>query len=177
MSIRLLRSHPVIIEGQDDWVVNPPTPDPSGITDAGIYKAHSGSKIDRTGLTDNPLVVYTPGTGGKATTVFGFNLFSGSSNTGYTQTSPGEDINTEVARLQNDYGTFDDGKYFVSGFLPSTWGSASMSNAPGSHLTVCFTWTIGSISNGSHDATITSFAQSVPAGMHVRLTYKDRKSV
>jgi hypothetical protein len=110
-------------------------------------------------------------------TQFGFNIFVGSGITTYTTGGPlsGENATSQIARLVADYGNFDDGKIFYTsgGFnLPSVWNT-TIGGGPNTHMSVCFSWTIGTISDGSHDAAITAYCQSVPAGKTVRLCWNE----
>jgi hypothetical protein len=112
-----------------------------------------------------------PGDNRTPVTGFGFNTWA--SYNAYTN-GVAESATQMLTRLVNDYGPFGWTKSFYGqSFLPATWSGLNQGENnpvnPASHHIICFGWSLGSIANGSHDQTLESFAQSVPAGKHVIL--------
>jgi hypothetical protein len=106
-----------------------------------------------------------------ATVGWGFNLFNGWN--GYTQTT--SETSTQVcARLKaQGFGSWKYEKVFYGGFLPATWAKGTQGEAdptcPADTFLTMFTWTPGTIADGSHDAALTAYLRSVPAGKRVLL--------
>jgi hypothetical protein len=103
---------------------------------------------------------------------WGFNLFNGWN--GYSQPAAAESSSVMLARLKTTFGPFGWAKVFNPGFLPATFAKGNQGETdplcPATHIIECFNWTDGTIANGSHDAALTAYAQSVPAGKHVILS-------
>ena len=98
-------------------------------------------------------------------TVFGMNLSPGALFTnGATETAA-----QQVNRIVSTYGDLGVAKVFYPGNLPATFNKAYEGEVPGKVAAVCFKPDQTALANGSLDASIKSYVDSIPEGWKILL--------
>ncbi len=100
-----------------------------------------------------------------STTVFGMNVSPGTSFTNGARETAAE----QVSRITSTYGSLGVAKIFYQGMLPATFNNSYEGLVPGKTVAVCFKPSQTSLANGSLDAQIKGYIDSIPEGWKVML--------
>ena len=98
-------------------------------------------------------------------TLYGMNVSPGSSYTNGVRESAAQ----QVTRITRSYGGLDVAKVFYQGALPSTFNKNYEGLVPGKVVAVCFKPSQAALANGSLNASIQRYVDSIPAGWKVML--------
>ncbi|HZJ04124.1 MAG TPA: hypothetical protein VFD59_01480 [Nocardioidaceae bacterium] len=109
--------------------------------------------------------VSTTGSHGSSRTVYGMNVSPGSSYTNGARESAAQ----QVSRIRGTYGTLGAAKVFYQGALPATFNRNYEGLIPGKVAAVCFKPSQTALANGSLDASIKRYVDSIPAGWKIML--------
>ena len=98
-------------------------------------------------------------------TTYGMNVSPGTSFTNGARETAAQ----QVSRIKQTYGGLGVAKIFYQGNLPSTFNENYEGLVPGKTVAVCFKPNQTQLANGSLDASITKYVNSIPAGWTVML--------
>ncbi len=91
-----------------------------------------------------------------------------SPGTSYTNGAQ-ETATQQVARIVRSYGSLGAAKVFYGGGLPAKFNNSYEGTIPGKVAAVCFKPNQDALANGSLDASITGYINSIPAGWKIML--------
>ena len=120
------------------------------------------------GRNGKPVIVFPPGHNpppGHSGTIYGMNVSPGTSYTNGSRETAAQ----QVSRIVSTYGGRDAAKIFYQGNLPSRFNKNYEGLVPGRTVAVCFKPSQTALANGSLDASIRSYINSIPAGWKVML--------
>ncbi|MCW2763116.1 MAG: domain containing protein [Marmoricola sp.] len=99
------------------------------------------------------------------TTVYGMNFSPGTSYTNGAKETAAQQVN----RIVSTYGTLGAAKVFYQGNLPASFNKSYEGLIPGKIAAVCFKPNQVALANGSLDAAINGYINSIPAGTKIML--------
>ncbi len=102
---------------------------------------------------------------GHSDTVYGMNVSPGTSYTNGARETAAQ----QVSRIKQTYGDLEVAKVFYQGALPATFNKNYEGLVPGKIAAVCFKPSQTSLANGSLDASIARYVDSIPAGWKIML--------
>jgi hypothetical protein len=102
---------------------------------------------------------------GRGSTIYGMNVSPGTSFTHGARESAAQ----QVSRIKRTYGSLGAAKIFYQGRLPATFNRNYEGLVPGKVVAVCFKPNQTQLANGSLDASIKRYIDSIPAGWKVML--------